>query len=115
MWERFEGRHRAVRSKSSRLSDIPGFIAAPDFSRLLADVGICRHRLQPKERGRAEGIKRGGKKSKNRNGRVTETNRLKSNRLNTRLRSAKRIRKNKRISKKLPKLWYNFHWSRILF
>lgn len=75
-----------------------------------ADTGCS-----PRKEGEQKGLKGGGKKSKNRNGRVTETNRLKSNRLNTRLRSAKRIRKNKRISKKLPKLWYNFHWSRILF
>lgn len=63
------------------MSDIPGFIVAPDFSlscllmlahleeTTLADVAICRNRLQPEDRGR-ERIK--GKKSKNTNGRVTE-------------------------------------------
>lgn len=49
---------RQMWSKSACLSGIPGFIAAPDFSQLFADVALCRNMLQPEERARAERFKR---------------------------------------------------------
>lgn len=52
------GRRRAAGSKSPCLSGIPGFIAAPDFSRLFADAAICRNMLQPEEKARAERFER---------------------------------------------------------
>lgn len=52
-----EGRRRVAWSRSPCLWHT-GFIAAPDFSQLFADVAICRNMLQPEERASTERFKR---------------------------------------------------------
>lgn len=53
-----EVRRGAAWRKSACLSGVPGFIAAPDFSRPFADVAWCRNMLQPDEGARASRFKR---------------------------------------------------------
>lgn len=110
-------------SKSSSLSDTPGFIVAPDFSQLFAEVlayaekphtrWCCHMQEQVAARGNREweGIK--GKERGNRNGRAEEIReKNESARLDTGVRSAERRIKNR---ENRSKLLHNIRGSIVLF